>query len=153
MIYTVGRTLGYLRAIIGGEAVGRPPVKLGRRRIAREEAFVGSSYYMKPFSGGSVWATRADAQAYLDSRDLDQFAVFGVDASWDQTAEPWADPVGGWRDLLVDAPVIRLDPAYYKKRLRDEALTRQHGTSLDSGAASANDARHPATILPTILPE
>ena len=37
------------------------------------------------------------------------FSVYGVEADWEtQTAES-TDPAGGWRDLLVDAPLVKLE--------------------------------------------
>lgn len=133
MIYTIGCTRDYLMALAIKEASGQRLQKLGRRQIAREDFFFGTPYYMKHFPGGSVWATRQEAQDYLDSRDLYRFAVFGVDASWDQTAEAWDRDAAGWRDLLIDAPILKLDAEYYDQRITREAWTRRrHALELDT---------------------
>jgi hypothetical protein len=125
MIYTIGRTRDYLMALTCKEVSGQRLHKLGRRQIADEERFIATAYYMKPFPGGSVWATREEAQAFVDSRDLYQFAVFGVEASWDDTADAWDTQAAGWRDLLVDAPVLRLEPEYYERCIQQEAQKRR----------------------------
>jgi hypothetical protein len=125
MIYTIGRTRDYLMALICKEIYWQRLQKLGRRQIAVEECFFGTPYYMKPFPGGSVWATREEAQRYIESRNLYQFAVFGVEASWDQTAEAWDPEAEGWSDLLVDAPVLRLEAEYYEKCVNREAQIRR----------------------------
>jgi len=128
MIYTVGRTRDYLIALTSKEASGQCLEKLGRRQIAREDYFIGTPYYMKRFPGGSVWATREEAQGYIDSRNLYRFAVFGIDASWDQTAEAWDREAAGWRDLLMDTPVLKLEAEYYEKRVKQEAQMRRRNS-------------------------
>jgi hypothetical protein len=125
MVYTIGRTREYLIALTCKELSGRRLEKVGRRELASEEHFFGTCYYMKRFPGGSVWASREEAQAFLETRNLYQFAVFGVEASWDQTAEPWDPLAAGWRDLLIDAPVVKLEADYYEKRIRIEKQNRR----------------------------
>ena len=125
MIYTIGRTRDYLIALTCKEVVGQRVTKLGRRQMAADDCFFGTPYYMKPFPGGSVWATREEVQRYIESRKLHRFAVFGVEASWDQTAEAWDPEAAGWRDLLIDAPVVRLEADYYDKCVEQEALFRR----------------------------
>jgi hypothetical protein len=125
MIYTIGHTRDYLLALACKDVSGLRLEKIGRRQSASEEFFFGTPYYMRPFSGGSVWASREEAEAYIESKGLHQFAVFGVEASWDQTAESWASGSASWRDLLIDAPVRRLEVEYYDKRLEREAETRR----------------------------
>ena len=124
MIYTIGRTRDYLLALACKEASGMHLEKIGRRRIAGDTFFFGTPYRHMPFPGGSVWASREEAEAHLVAEGLHQFAVFGVEASWDQTAESRA-PGASWRDLLIDAPVRRLETDYYDKRLRHEAERRR----------------------------
>ncbi len=129
MIYTIGRTRVYLIALNCKEVSGQRVMKLGRRQMAAEDCFFGTPYYMKPFPGGSVWATREEVQRYIESGKHYRFAVFGVEASWDQTAEAW-DPNGeGWRDLLIDAPVSRLELEYYDKCVKREADARRRQLS------------------------
>lgn len=124
MIYTVGLTREYLIALACKEASGQRVEKLGRQQIAAAECFIGTPYYMKPFPGGSVWRTREEAQGYIDTRNLHRWAVFGVESSWDQTAKPWDREAAGWRDLLIDAPVVRLEAEYYERCVRHEAQMR-----------------------------
>ena len=125
MIYTIGRTRDYLIPLACKETSGQRVTKLGRRLMAVEDCFFGTPYYLKSFPGGSVWATRGEVQQYIESRKLYRFAAFGVEASWDQTAEAWDPKADGWRDLLIDAPVIRLEPEYYDKCVEREAQTRR----------------------------
>ena len=125
MIYTIGRTRDYLIALTCKEVFGQRLTKLGRRQKAVEDCFFGTPYYMKPFPGGSVWETRDAVQQYIESRKLYRFAVFGVEASWDQTAEAWDPRAEGWRDLLIDAAVIRLETKYYDKCVEREAQVRR----------------------------
>jgi hypothetical protein len=128
VIYTIGRTREYLMASACKEASGQRLQKLGRRQIACDEFFVGTPYYMKRYPGGSVWATREEAQSYIDSRSLYQFAVFGVEAAWAQAAESWDGEAAEWHDLLVDAPVVKLEAEYYNKRVKEEAQMRRGNT-------------------------
>jgi hypothetical protein len=66
------------------------PLKLGRR----EE---------ENYPGGSVWRTREEAQQNCPPR----YAVYGVIADWEKDTTPSSQ--GNWHDLLIDAPLVRLD--------------------------------------------
>lgn len=130
MLYTIGPTAAYLVSHALGVRSQRPPCKLGRRDRGTEPSLFGTRYYLRPYPGGSVWAVRGGAQAYLDARGLSRFSVFGVDATADQSADPW-EPGATWRDLLVDAPIVLLEPAYYAARTRQEAQHRRDHRSID----------------------
>jgi hypothetical protein len=132
MIYTIGRTREYLIALTCKELLGKRLEKVGRRELASDEHFFGTHYYMRRFPGGSVWATREDAQGYLETQGLFEFSVFGVEASWNQTADPWDPLATGWRDLLVDAPVVKLDVQYYEERVKAEAMRRRLSSATSS---------------------
>ncbi|MEQ1564208.1 MAG: hypothetical protein ABMA64_01130 [Myxococcota bacterium] len=129
MLYTVGRTAEYLVSHVLGVRSQRPPCKLGRRACGTEPSLFGTRYHLKPYPGGSVWAVREDAQAYLDTRGLSRFSVFGVDATAEQSADPW-EPGATWRDLLVDAPIVLLELEYYADRTRQEAQFRRDHPSI-----------------------
>jgi hypothetical protein len=67
------------------------------------------------YPGGSVWRTRAEAQAYLDSLPNEDypnwqaadFAVYGVLADWD--ADTYQHKHESWRSLLRDAELVQLE--------------------------------------------
>ncbi len=92
MLYTVGLVAKYEKAIDAGGAR-----KLGRR--------VENG---RPAHGGWVWRTRAEAQAYIDSRrSVARRAVYGVEADWEHdTYEAAEEPT---RCLTRDARLFRLD--------------------------------------------
>lgn len=61
--------------------------------------------YPKPQKaiGGSVWQTREEARKFCGK----DYAVYGVDASWDMDTVP--NPDGGeWHDLLRDSYLIKI---------------------------------------------
>lgn len=124
MLYTVGRTAHYLVSHALGVRADRRPHKLGRRARATDPSLFGTRWYLRPYPGGSVWETREGAQAWIDARGLHRFSVFGVDATSEQSGDPW-EPGGTWRDLLVDAPIVLLEPEYYADRTRREARSRR----------------------------
>jgi hypothetical protein len=64
----------------------------------------GSGEY---YPGGSVFASREDAERAVHRFPGRGYAVFGVDASWEADTEPSLD--GSWHDLLRDAVIITLD--------------------------------------------
>lgn len=118
MIYTLGHRASYLEGIEQRRAAGGSLLKVGR------SVQDGRTVH----DGGSVWETREDAQAYLDSwrarwdahvagsgpyvgaSDPHEFSVFGVEADWRRdTYAPKGSE--GWRALKEDAVVVVLEEA------------------------------------------
>lgn len=86
MIYCVGWKASYDEGIA---AHGRDFRKSGR----------GPDY-----PGGSVWATRAEAEQYAAT--VPGYAAYGVEADWDADTVPSEE--GHWHDLLADAVIVPL---------------------------------------------
>jgi len=82
MIYTIGN---YEDSIFETD---EPPTKSGR---------------YEGYPGGSVWRTFKEAEGHL----REGYEVFGVEADWETMTEPSTQ--GEWHDLLVDAPLIKLE--------------------------------------------
>jgi hypothetical protein len=141
VLYTIGRTAEYLLACALEAHGQRPTHKLGRCETGGVPVLFGTPYQDWPYPGGSVWASRDLAQAYLDERALHRFAVFGVDAPFAATADPWATGAN-WRDLVVAAPIRALEPAYYSHRIRGEARARL--AAQPSGVRSCNRPSGPS---------
>ena len=83
IIYTIGHTESYLKYF---EEQGTPEKK-GRDSSC---------------PGGSVWETREEAEKHCQ----EGYSVFGVFADWEKETVPTKK---GWNDLLVDAPLIKID--------------------------------------------
>jgi hypothetical protein len=105
MIYTLGHAVGYRRGM--AERAPRPLLKVGRLPPGHPDCPAD-----RPggYPGGSVWRTYEEARAHLEAAEgLGELAVFGVEADWDtQTAA--RDDGALWHDLLVDAPLVDLEP-------------------------------------------
>jgi hypothetical protein len=105
MIYTLGRTVAYDEAL----AHSAEPMKLGQRQPCAE--------FPRGYEGGSVWETRAQAQAYVDSlpNELNptwnavDFSVYAVDADWETDTYQVAG--AAWRSLLYDRRIISMSAA------------------------------------------
>lgn len=97
MIFTFGRTSGYDEHI----ATEPNPKKIGKR---------------DDYPGGSVWRTRAEAQAFVDSLPNEfcpdwhakDFSVYGVEANW-VTGTYVGDKDAPWMSLLEDSPLVKLE--------------------------------------------
>ena len=104
MIYTLGLTKSYLNAI---NERPEPVKKTGKREPSED--------WPEGYEGGSVWETREDAQAYVDSLPnrecpewrAEDFSVFGVEADW-RTDTYQAHPEKPYRSLLVDSIIVVL---------------------------------------------
>jgi len=80
MIFTIGR---YDDSIFENN-----PLKMGRA---------------EDYPGGSVWKSKEEAEKHLQ----EGYKVYGVMADWETETEPSQD--GDWNDLLVDAPLVKLE--------------------------------------------
>jgi hypothetical protein len=90
MIYTIGHRESYLRGLQQGVLY-----KLGRR---------------KDYPGGYAFKTKEDAQRRIDEVYDDSYAVFGLDADWEEDTVP--SEHGWWHALIVDRPIIVLSEEY-----------------------------------------
>lgn len=93
MIFTVGNRESYEQGL---RELGPEFKKLGKR----------DHYQGKPYMGGSVWKTKAEADQYLidNSPRLDGYHVYGVVADWEtDTEQVLSEP---FRRLLRDAPIV-----------------------------------------------
>ena len=61
------------------------------------------------YEGGSVWKTREEAEMHIKrfGKKLSGYKVYGVMADWQTDTEP--SMAGPFHDLIVDAPLVRLD--------------------------------------------
>jgi len=100
MIYTLGHRPSYEEGLTKSEAAGKPFKKVGRK---------------EDYQGGSVWRTREGVEAYLkaNAHRLHDYAVYGVEADWERDTAP--NPEHPFHDLLVDAPLVRLEQPRRKK--------------------------------------
>ena len=97
MIYTFGRTKGYDEHLCTQVA----PKKMGKQ---------------DDYAGGSVWRTRKEAQAFVDSLPnkycpnwkAEDFSVYGVNANW-ETDVYKGEPEALWHSLWKDAPLVKLE--------------------------------------------
>jgi len=98
MIYTFGRTFTYDKYL----RTAMFPEKLGRSN---------------GYPGGSVWKTREEAQAFVDSFpnghcpdwEPEDFSVYGVEADWETDTYIYAgDHRAPWRSLKRNAKLIKL---------------------------------------------
>lgn len=87
MIYTIGHRESYLHGLAQGTLY-----KKGRD---------------DDYQGGYAFRTRADAQRRIDEAYDDSYAVFGLEASWENDTVP--SFVGYWHWLVVDRPIIALE--------------------------------------------
>lgn len=94
MIYTLGYRPSYEEGLAKSEAAGEPLKKVGR---------------YSDYQGGSVWKTCKEVEAHLkaNTHRLEDYAVYGVDADWERDTAP--NPLNPFHDLLVDAPLVRLE--------------------------------------------
>ena len=93
MIYCVGLRLKYERAF----AAADPVVKLGR----------GTGSDGRPYPGGWVWRTVADAKRFLATQGLDAtHDIYGVLADWERDTHMLAGD--HTRRLIRNAEVVRL---------------------------------------------
>jgi hypothetical protein len=90
MIYTLGHKQGYLDAIASDGRIK----KLGKCVLDG-----------RPYPGGSVWQTLADAERV--ARLNPDFMVFGVEADWDADTEP--ENGASYHNLLHDAWIVTLE--------------------------------------------
>ena len=81
MLYTVGNKKNYERYFA---EVGNP----------------------KKAIGGSVWQTFEEASRHTENG---LYKVYGVLADWNKETIPNEDSEADWHDLLVDAPLLRLE--------------------------------------------
>lgn len=86
MIYTIGHRESYLRGLEAGQLY-----KTGRH---------------DSYPGGYAFKTREDAQRRIDEAYDESYAVFGLDADWEQDTVP--SKHGWWHALVVDRPIILL---------------------------------------------
>jgi len=99
MIFTFGRTSSYDRDF----NTESNPKKLGPQSDG--------------YPGGSVWKTREEAQAFVDSLpnkycptlNAKDFSVYGVLADWDTDVYK-SDSEASWANLKIDAPLVKLIP-------------------------------------------
>jgi len=106
--YTVGLASSYESAIDEEEAKGKKVQKMGR--LSAEEGPDG-----KPYEGGWIWRTRAEAQAVIDKNDKDwtmgrEFRVYGVllTGDWDSDVSPEVYEDGVHRLWVSSTEVFRL---------------------------------------------
>lgn len=93
MIYTLGKTEAY-EGYFQSNAPD-PTFKQGRT---------------EDYPGGTVWETREQAQAFVDT--IEGFKVYSVMASWEADTVPTATGPEGSHDLLRDSLIIEsLDAA------------------------------------------
>lgn len=91
MIYTIGHRENYWQAILESE-------KGVILKTGRTDDYVG----------GYAFQTIADASKMIDSMpNGEYFAVFGLDADWDDDTELSRD--GWWHNLINSVPIIVLD--------------------------------------------
>lgn len=97
MIYTLGRTGGYEETF----RTNPNPKKVGRR---------------SDYPGGSVWQTKEEAQAFVDSLPnafgpdwyAEDFSVYGVLANWETGVYRGEEGVP-WNNLKEDSRLVKLD--------------------------------------------
>lgn len=97
MIYTIGHRENYLKNI---ERYGTIQ-KLGRLAPGVDDR------YPEGYPGGYAFKTLEDAQrGLIEENPSGTWAVFGIEADWDQDTAPDSD--GWWHSLLKDADIIVL---------------------------------------------
>ena len=95
MIYTIGHEANYQKAIADSPYHG----------ISKVGKTIGPQG--EPYSGGYAFQTIEDAERRIvEEGKVGVWAVFGLDADWEQDTEPTA--AGWWHYLLRDAAVIVL---------------------------------------------
>jgi hypothetical protein len=96
VIYTVGHKANYLQAIADSD-------EGCIQKVGKTDDLNG-----QPYPGGYALRTYEDAQRLLEEvGHVDDWAVFGLDADWEQDTEPSQD--GWWHNLLRDAWIIVLE--------------------------------------------
>jgi hypothetical protein len=106
MIYTIGRETSYLSAILASGTID----KIGKCSVEEQrERWHPNAWMDEDYPGGVVFKTFRDAEAAIKLSDRNSiFAVFGVDADWeDDTEEDPSLPHFAHR-LLVDSRIIVL---------------------------------------------
>lgn len=118
MLYTLGHKKTYDGILAARERFirvhGEPPMKKGRD-LDYTGLLGAGDQYPDGYPGGSVWHTRAEAEAALAGDEVpDDYGVYGVEADWDEdttnlqlNGEPLPDDVN-WRYLLNDAVLVLL---------------------------------------------
>jgi len=101
MIFTIGNRKNYLQFIMDYGV----PEKLGKQ--PPNERFPDG------YPGGYAFLTMADAERRIQEAGYRDFAVFGLDADWQEDTEPSTD--GWWHNLLVDADIVLLPSYHYVK--------------------------------------
>ena len=90
MIYTIGNQESYDDALRQNGAQGIKTLKMGRR---------------DDYPGGYAFQTASDAARRIaEAYPGRGFAIYEVDADWDQDTYPSA--AGWWRNLKTDRPII-----------------------------------------------
>jgi hypothetical protein len=106
MLYTVGHTLNYLRAI-----------------ARSEDGFIVKTGRTQDYSGGIVFKTYADAEAYLqDIHHADDWSVWGIDVPFHHKHIGKSED--GYYALLHDTPLLIVD-----KRLIQQCITAEERLS------------------------
>lgn len=95
MIYTVGVKEDYDRGIADKAAAGQ---RLQKRGMGQIDGVM--------YRGGMVWVGREAAAQYAAGVTDQVLAVYGVEADWDRDTMDYGE---GYRRLVVDRPLVRLD--------------------------------------------
>ena len=103
MIYTIGLRDKYelafrIMAPLNEAGKGVPVTKLGK----------GIDKLGRPYDGGWVWRTEAEARAFIAEKGYVEREVYGVLADWESgTEQKEGEP---FRRLLRDAEMVQLAP-------------------------------------------
>lgn len=96
MVYTVGNRGQYKKLLAQTDGNVK---KVGVR-------LVGSKSYPQGYGGGYAFQTIEDAQRFLDEHGYDDYAVFGLQTTWDNT---YPTPDGWWHYLVEDAAIVDIE--------------------------------------------
>lgn len=98
MIYTIGHKVNYLNAIEKHGTIQ----KLGKKPPGDDPD------YPNGYPGGYAFRTLEDARRGLVEEDKHgTWAIFGIDADWEQDTEPSND--GWYHHLIRDADIVPLN--------------------------------------------
>ena len=103
VVYTVGNALAYDAGI---KDLGDLFRKAGKDMAGTKHIPVG-------YKGGTIFETAKLAQKYIEAKGSDIWAVYEVDADWnnDREIDEQAGEKAFWRHLLVTSRILRkMDP-------------------------------------------